>query len=108
MQSKTFVAGAMLAAGLMAGAVQPAAAQSAPHPAQYLAGNCANCHGTDGHSAGGGGMPGLAGLSKAYFVEQIKAFREGKRQATIMHHLSKGYTDEQIASLADFFSQQKP
>lgn len=108
MLNRTFVAGAMFAAGLMAGAVHPAAAQSAPHPAQYLAANCANCHGTDGHSAGGGGMPGLAGLSKVYFIEQIRAFRDGKRQATIMHQLSKGYTDEQIASLADYFSQQKP
>ncbi|HPA90843.1 MAG TPA: c-type cytochrome [Quisquiliibacterium sp.] len=74
--------------------------------ARYLASNCANCHGTEGRSAGGGGMPGLAGLSRAYFLEQMNAFRSGARQATVMHQIAKGYTDEQIAQLADFFSKQ--
>lgn len=81
----------------------PAHAQSA----RYLASNCANCHGTDGHSAGGGGMPGLAGLSPTYFVEQMRAFRDGKRTATIMHQLAKGYTDQQIAELAEYFARQQ-
>ena len=93
---------AILAAAALAGA-QPALAQ----PIEYIAANCANCHGTDGRSAGGGGMPGLAGLSAAYFVEQMKAFREGKRQATIMHQLAKGYTDAEIAALAEYFAKQK-
>ncbi len=87
-----------------------AMALAAPAVAQdvrYLAANCANCHGTDGRSAGGGGMPGLAGLSVAYFTEQMKAFKAGTRQATIMHQIAKGYSDEQVAAMARFFSQQK-
>ncbi len=74
---------------------------------RYIAANCANCHGTDGHSAGGAGMPGLAGLSRTYFIEQMNAFRAGTRQATIMHQISKGYTDEQISRMADFFAGMK-
>ena len=102
MKTTTTVAAAGVAIGLMA-AVLPAQAQQA----RYLAANCANCHGTDGRSAGGGGMPGLAGLSATYFVEQMKAFREGKRQATIMHQIAKGYTDEQIAHLSAYFAAVK-
>ncbi len=83
-----------------------AAAPATAQDARYLAANCANCHGTDGRSAGGGGMPGLAGLSRTYFVEQMNAFRAGTRQATIMHQLSKGYTDAQVAALADYFAAQ--
>lgn len=90
----------VLAIAAAAFAHAPASAQDA----RYLAANCANCHGTDGRSAGG--MPSLAGIDAGYFTEQMKAFRDGKRIATIMHQLSKGYTDEQVAVMAAYFAKQ--
>ena len=72
-----------------------------------LAATCANCHGTDGHAVQGQAMPRLAGLQKAYIVEQMQAFRDGKRAATVMHQLAKGYSNEQIDALAGFFAVQK-
>ena len=48
-------------------------------------------------------MPSLAGQQKVYIIEQMSAFRDGKRPATIMHQLAKGYTDPQIEPIADFF-----
>ena len=102
MRSRT-LASAIGVAAVLGWMAAPVHAQSA----HYLAANCANCHGTDGHSAGGGGMPGLAGLSPTYFAEQMKAFRDGTRKATIMHQLSKGYTEQQIAELAEYFARQK-
>lgn len=74
--------------------------------AQYLAANCANCHGTQGRAVGA--MPSLAGMPRQTIIEQMTAFRDGKRPATIMHQLSKGYTDQQIALIADHFSRQAP
>lgn len=74
--------------------------------AGLLASNCASCHGTLGNAQGA--MPSLAGQQKTYIVEQMRAFRDGKRSATIMHQLAKGYTDQQIELIADFFSRQKP
>lgn len=53
-------------------------------------------------------MPSLAGQPKTFIVEQMRAFRDGKRPATIMHQLAKGYTDQQIDLIADYYSQQKP
>jgi cytochrome subunit of sulfide dehydrogenase len=35
------------------------------------------------------------------------AFREGKRPATVMHQISKGYTPEQIEALATYFAAKK-
>ena len=70
-----------------------------------LASNCSNCHGTTGTAQGA--MPSLAGQQKTYIVEQMRAFRDGKRPATIMHQLAKGYTDAQIEAIAEFFSRQK-
>lgn len=85
------------------------AAAQAPSPeaaraAQYLAANCANCHGTTGQAKGA--MPSLAGLPRATIIEQMKAFRDGKRPGTIMPQLAKGYTDQQIELAADYFSRQ--
>ena len=74
--------------------------------AALLASNCANCHGTLGNAQGA--MPNLAGQQKTYIIEQMRAFRDGKRPATIMHQLAKGYTDQQVELIADFYSRQKP
>ena len=53
-------------------------------------------------------MPSLAGLPQTYFVEQMKQFREGKRPATIMHQIAKGYTEQQTELLAEYFARQTP
>ena len=74
--------------------------------ARLLASNCATCHGTLGNAQGA--MPSLAGQQKTYIAEQMRVFRDGKRPATIMHQLAKGYTDQQVELIADFFSRQKP
>jgi cytochrome c553 len=76
-----------------------------PNLGRNLAAACANCHGTNGVSVQG--MPSLAGRERAYLVQQMQDFKTGKRPATIMHQLAKGYTDEQIDALAAYFSAQK-
>lgn len=71
-----------------------------------LAATCANCHGTEGKALPGDAMVSLAGLPKDYIVSQMQAFREGKRPATIMHQLSKGYSSQQIDALAAYFASK--
>ena len=83
-----------------------AVANLSPSGVRSLAANCAACHGTNGNSVGGA-IPALAGMNKEYFLNQIKAFKEGKREATLMHQLAKGYSDAEMASLGDYFSAQK-
>ena len=83
-----------------------AAANLTPLGVRALAANCAACHGTNGVSAGGT-VTGLAGADKDYFVAQMKAFKEGKREATLMHQIAKGYSDAEIAAMAGFFAAQK-
>lgn len=102
---KFAISGAIVAAGLCLGATSTAVQAQ---EVRYLAGNCANCHGTDGRQAAGSAMPALAGLSRTHFIEQMNAFRSGARQATIMHQIAKGYSDDQIAKLADYFAGLKP
>ena len=77
-----------------------------PLGVRALAANCSACHGTNGHSAGGA-IAGLAGMNKEYLVGQMKLFKEGKREATLMHQIAKGYSDAETAAMADFFAAQK-
>lgn len=72
-----------------------------------LAATCANCHGTDGKAVQGTAMTQLAGLPRDYIVAQMQAFRDGKRPATVMHQLAKGYSNEQIDALATYFAGKK-
>lgn len=72
----------------------------------YFVGNCFNCHGTEG--AAQSAIPAIAGRDRAFLLEALKGFKAGTRQATIMHQLAKGYTDEELSRLADYFSRQKP
>jgi cytochrome c553 len=66
---------------------------------------CANCHGTNGHAEPG--MESLAGKSKDELMQKLMDFKNGRKPATIMHQLAKGYTDEQLQALAAYFAAQK-
>jgi cytochrome subunit of sulfide dehydrogenase len=72
-----------------------------------LAATCASCHGTLGKAVNGSSVVSLAGLSKDYIVAQMAAFKAGTRPATVMHQLSKGYSDAQVAMIATYFEAQK-
>ena len=83
-------------------------AQTAPGlQLRSLAATCAACHGTDGRAVGGEAMSRLAGLPKEQLVASLQAFRDGTRPATVMHQISKGYSNEQIDSIAAYFAAQK-
>ncbi len=72
--------------------------------ARDLSASCAACHGTEGRSVGK--FAALAGQDAAKLVESLKAFRDGTRPASVMHQHAKGYTDDEFALIADFFSRQ--
>jgi cytochrome subunit of sulfide dehydrogenase len=72
-----------------------------------LAATCATCHGTLGKAANGSPVVSLAGLSKDHIVAQMAAFKSGTRPATVMHQLSKGYSEAQVAAIATYFAAQK-
>lgn len=97
------VALVLLAAALGTGAM---AAPTADQARQWSAA-CANCHGPAGKAPAGSPVPGLAGRPQSYLVEQMQAFKNGKRDATVMQQIAKGYTDEQIAAIAAWFAAVK-
>ena len=74
--------------------------------AQMLANTCAGCHGTDG-SSHGPATPSIAGISSEYFIDAMHAYKTDERPATIMNRIAKGYTEEEIKLLADYFSSKE-
>lgn len=98
----------VLGLALMLGAgVATAADDTARLRTRALAATCAHCHGTDGRAVAGEAMVPLAGLPQDHLLSQLMAFRSGQRPATIMHQITKGYSQEQLESLAAYFAAQK-
>jgi cytochrome subunit of sulfide dehydrogenase len=75
------------------------------HLGRNLAATCANCHGTEGKAQGA--MIPLAGRPADDIVSKLSEFKAGKREATIMHQIAKGFTDEQLKLVAEYFAKQK-
>ena len=77
---------------------------ASPNLARNLAAQCANCHGTNGKSVAE--VPSLAGQPANVIVQKMNDYRDRKIPASIMHQLAKGYNDEQVALMANYFSKQ--
>jgi cytochrome c553 len=100
LHSRNLLAGLALMAAWAAHAQAPDALQ-----VRSWAAACANCHGTNGHAQSG--MEPLAGVSQDDIVRKMQDFKSGRKPATLMHQLSKGYSDEQIQAIAGYFAAQK-
>jgi sulfide dehydrogenase cytochrome subunit len=103
---KSLVLSFSIAAGLTAAACVSHAQDAKSLQLRSLAATCAGCHGTDGRAVATPTVPGLAGLSETYITEQMQAFKNNPRGATVMHQIAKGYSDAQIAQLAAYFAAQ--
>ncbi|MEW5965137.1 MAG: c-type cytochrome [Pseudomonadota bacterium] len=86
--------------------VGPSLATADEPSVEALAYTCAGCHGTDGSSVGPS-SPHIAGLKEDYFIDSMTAYKANERNSTIMNRIAKGYTDEQITAMAEYFATQK-
>jgi len=93
------------ALAVMAVALPARAQDTDPNLARNLASTCANCHNTTGASLPG--MPPIAGQPRELLMKSLKEFKDGKRAGTVMHQLTKGYTDGQLDLIAAYFAAQK-
>ncbi|MEW6415736.1 MAG: c-type cytochrome [Pseudomonadota bacterium] len=83
------------------------AAQDAPLATGKMLGNtCAACHGTFGKSHDEY-MPSLAGIDRQQLIRAMTDYREDRRMSVVMNRIAKGYTDAEIAAIADYFSKIK-
>jgi sulfide dehydrogenase cytochrome subunit len=91
----------LLAGGIMAGSPAWAVDRGT-----MLANTCVGCHGPNGNSVGPA-SPNIAGLSAETMYEMMKSFQDA-RPSTIMGRIAKGYTDEELKQMSEYFAKQKP
>jgi len=67
---------------------------------------CSTCHGAKGISTLNE-APNLAGQPEIYLIEQLRAYRSGKRQNEIMAIMAKPLSNTDIEDLAAWYSSIK-
>lgn len=96
--SATFLASTAGADGIVDGSVEAGKARSVP---------CSACHGADGNSVNPV-WPSIAGQHATYIVEQLQAFKSGKRVDPLMSGQAMMLSDEDMRNLAVYYAEQKP
>jgi cytochrome c553 len=78
-------------------------AAQAQSPAPAGAAACSGCHAP---AVLGSPVPLLAGREADEIVAAMRDFRSGKREATIMNRIAKGFSDEEARAIATWLSAQ--
>jgi sulfide dehydrogenase cytochrome subunit len=82
-----------------------AAAQAAALGPPAGASSCSGCHPAGDKMSTP--VPPLAGRSAAEIVTMLQAFRAGQRPATVMERIAKGFSDDEVRAIAEWYATQK-
>jgi len=66
---------------------------------------CTACHAPNGTNQNA--IPSLEGRPAKQIESAMLAFKSGKRPATIMNRIARGYTNNEIAAIAAYFANLK-
>jgi len=72
--------------------------------ARAIAFNCRNCHNESSLGAQSS-SPSLKSLSAQQIQQALLDFKYDKRPATLMPRLAKGYSDTELAAVAEYLSR---
>ncbi|MCB1824535.1 MAG: hypothetical protein KDJ54_08140 [Candidatus Competibacteraceae bacterium] len=79
----------------------PLTGQAEPPSGRLLASQCAQCHGTNGQAVGD--IDRLAGEGFQELWEEMLEMKYSRDTGDIMHRQAKGYTDDQIRLIAEYY-----
>lgn len=74
---------------------------------EELSGSCAACHGAEGESSNPE-WPNLAGQSERYLFEQLRAYKSGERENSVMAGQVAELEEQDMRDLAAYYSEQDP
>ena len=81
-----------------------AMAQPAPREMERRTAACITCHGRDGQAGNSDYFPRLAGKSAGYLFDQLRSFRDGRRQQADMSYLLANLSDAYLREMAEYFA----
>jgi cytochrome subunit of sulfide dehydrogenase len=93
---------ALVAAVAFASLAVAAVASAEPPPG---AAACTGCHPASARVTSP--VLRLNGLDQAAIVKAMQDFRAGRRVATVMDRIAKGFTDEEIQAIAAWYAAQR-
>src|SRR6516162_3156831 len=102
---------AILLVSLMLWSVADAPAQPtqrAPDTMEARLLACAACHGRQGEGTKNDYFPRLAGKPAGYLMNQLVAFRNGRRRYPPMNYLLEYQADPYLQKIADYFAALRP
>lgn len=85
-----------------AASAQTQAAQQKSLQVSLWAASCMACHGAEGRAEGTG--LSLRGRPADQLLSRLLDFKNGRLQATVMHQHAKGYKDEELRLIAEYFA----
>jgi len=68
---------------------------------------CNRCHANDIYNPALA-IPSINGQDKDYLILALRAYRDGRRENSLMHNMSVPYSDAIIESLASYYANQSP
>ncbi len=98
---------ALTGALVLASVLSPDRAWADMASGEILANTCFSCHGTDGNSLGD--MPTIHGKTEQFIIKKLQAHKSGGESgttSTVMSRIAKGFSDDEIATLAKFFASR--
>jgi cytochrome c553 len=102
---------AVLALGLCAGVATAADPAGNPNVPKEKLEQCIGCHGIPDYKASFPEVyrvPMIGGQSAKYIEAALHAYKKGDRKQPQMNGVAASLSDQDIAALAAFYSQQKP
>ncbi len=69
---------------------------------------CAACHGPQGQGTNDDYFPRLAGKPQGYLMNQLVAFRDGRRRYPPMNYLLEYQAEPYLRQIADYFAALRP
>jgi cytochrome c553 len=98
----------ILLLSLTIGSAQAQPAERLPDTIEQRLLACAACHGRQGEGTNNDYFPRLAGKPAGYLMNQLVAFRDGRRRYPPMNYLLEYQSDAYLQKIADYFAALRP